>query len=132
MKVLFQGIHTLFSTANSLNTAISGRLYQGFAPQDTPYPYGIYYLDSQVPDFNFDSTYEDILLLFNFFSDDVSASEVTDLFTYCDALFENTSNISVTGYTRVKFQREFSHLSRDIDEGVWMYSIQYRVMLRKN
>ena len=106
-------------------------MYEGYAPQNTDYPYAIYHLDSDVPDFMFNSTYEEILLLFNLFSKKTTYTEVTNVYEYCNSLFDD-SNISITGYTRIKFQREFSNLHRDIKEAVWQYDVQYRVILRKN
>ena len=133
MKVLFQGIGILFSATphNSFYNAVSGRLYRGFAPQNTTYPYAIYHLDSIVPDFTFSSTFEEILILFNLFSNEFSTSEITDMYEYLNDLFDD-STISITGYTRVKFERGFSSLNRDIEESVWQYDVQYRVILRKS
>ena len=131
MKALFNGIFNHFNTANDFKTGVSSRLYLGYAPQDTAYPYSVYNLDSLVPDFNFSSTYEEAIIVFNIFSDKEFHAEITTLYGYLDALFDDCV-ITVTGYSRVKFQREFAFLSRDIEEGVWQYDVQYRVILRKN
>jgi len=131
MKALFNGIFNHFNTANTFKTAVSSRLYLGYAPQDSQYPYSVYNLDSLVPDFNFSSTYEEAIIVFNIFSDKESHAEITTIYGYLDDLFDDCV-ITVAGYKRVKFQREFGFLSRDIEEGVWQYDVQYRVILRKN
>ena len=133
MKALLNGIYNLIiGTTNDFNTAVGSRCYFGYAPQDTACPYAVYNLDSLVPTFNFDSTtYEEAIVVFNVFSDKESHAEITTLYGYLDALFDN-SDITVSGYSRVKCQREFAYLSSDIEEGVWQYDVQYRIILRKN
>ena len=131
MKALLNGIYNHFNAANSFKTAVSSRLYFGSAPQTTAYPYSVYNIDSIVPDFNFSSTYEEAIIVFNIFSDKSSHAEITTLYGYLDDLFDDCV-ITVTGYSRVKFQREFGFINRDVEESVWQYNVQYRVILRKN
>ena len=134
MQVLFNSIYNKFTGstgAGSLCALLGGRFHFTEAPQGSAYPYGVYYLISDVPSWTFDADMENYLIQFNIFDDDSSSTDVntaskalTDLFDWCD--------LSTSGYTNVYMKREFSHLTREAESGVWNFMVQYRAETQKD
>lgn len=134
MKPLFDAIYAQFTGSTGAGTPyvlMEGRLYPVEVPQSSPYPYGVYEMISDVPEYLFNQTgaIEDALIQIDLYDDDNSAvdicnlySALIDLYDYCD--------LSITGYTNVFMKREYSYLSKG--ERLWDYMIQYRVMFQKN
>jgi len=139
MKVLFTGIYNLFNATphNSFYNALSGGLYLYEAPQNTDYPYAVFFLVSGEHDRYFSGPdFEEPVIQFSLFSDSESASEVTDLFTYLTALYDDCS-LTVTGYTSIIFERTIYRLFReplagdqDAKGGIWHYAVEYRGILQ--
>ena len=130
MKTLFTGIYNLFITGTpTIYTNVGGRFYLSEAPQNTAFPYIVYYLANNDYDYQFVEDFEDFLIQFNIFDDKASASNISTYFENLKTLFD-WSVPTVTGYTVSRFVREFAQLVRD-DE-VWQYTVQYRVLLQKN
>lgn len=129
MKALFTGIFNLFTTGTpAIYTSVGGRLYLTEAPQNTSFPYIVYYLISNDYDFQFEEDYEEFIIQFNIFDDDASASDIGTYFENLKSLYD-WSSPTVTGYSVINFTREFAQLARDDD--VWQYTVQYRVLLEK-
>ena len=134
MKTLFTGIYNLFVTGPygfvpAIYLAMPGKLYLNEAPQNTTFPYIVYYVEGNDYDYQFVEDFEDFIIQFNIFDDKASASNITDYFEKLKDLYD-WSIPTVTGYTVSRFVREFAQLVRD-DE-VWQYTVQYRVLLQKN
>ena len=132
MQVLFNGIYSKFTGstgAGTLYTLLGGRLHPNEAPQESAYPYGVYYLISDVPEYTFSETIETALIQFNLFDDDSSATDINTAFTALTTLYD-WATITITGYTSVYMQRELNYLLRESD--VWNYMIQYRLVFQKN
>lgn len=136
MKALITAIYTLFITgSNTLKTALNSRLYFSNAPQDTTYPFGIYFLITSNYDFMFKPStsgnqWEEAIIQFNFYSNSSSASEITDIIGYAQSLFDFCSP-TVTGYTVSTFEREWTAIEYFPEQSAWQGSIQYRVLLNK-
>ena len=128
MKNLMKAITTQFKTTNSLNTALSGRMYPHEALQGVSFPYGVYYLISHEYDENFTDIYEYANIQFSLFSDKDSVDEIVTLYGYLTALFDDAI-LSVTGYTMLKFKRSSASLMRDSEHGTWHYAVDYDVIL---
>ena len=132
MQVLFNGIYSKFTGstgAGTLYTLLGGRLHPNEAPQESAYPYGVYYLISDVPEYTFSETIETALIQFNLFDDNSSATDINTAFTALTTLYD-WATITIDGYTSVYMQRELSYLLRESD--VWNYMIQYRLVFQKN
>lgn len=131
MKALFTGIYNLFTTGPpSIYTNVGGRFYLTEAPQETVFPYIVYYLESNEYDYEFVEDFEDHIIQFNIFDDSIgSASNITTYYENLKSLFD-WSLPTVTGYRVVRFTRLFSTMVRD--EDIWQYTIQYRVVLQKS
>jgi len=134
MKTLFTGIYSKFTAlpANALYTALSGRLYFTEAPQDSTFPYCVFSMVSDVPDYYFGGEqFETYLVEFNIFDEDNSASDIGTLYENLKTLYDDCS-ITVVGYSNVIFEREHTNLFRDEENNVWQYNVQYYVMLEKS
>lgn len=127
MKPLFTGIYNLFKAtpANNFYNAVGGRLYLHEAPQGATFPYAVYFLVSGMPEYWLSGpTFEEPVIQFSLFSDSESASEVTDLYTYLTALFDDCT-LTVSGYTPIIFERQNYQLLRDPIDGTWHYIVEY-------
>lgn len=131
MQELYEGIYSLFDTVNSLNTALSGRLYPHEGPQRATFPYATYHKIYGGNDYNFTDDFENIGIQFSLFSDSNDPEEVNTLYGYLKTLFDDAA-LSVTGYSVVKCQRVDDTLLRDAEQMTWAYHVDYDVMLRKD
>jgi len=129
MKTLFQSIYTKYLASDLPAEGMTG-LYNTQAPSDAEFPYGIFTLVSAVQDFTFTETFEDCLIQFSLFSDVKSDStEVCNLFELLKATFDFV-DLTVSGYKVVSFVRGIANLLQV--EGVWQYTISYRILLQEN
>lgn len=134
MKTLFTGIYSLFvaEPANAFYTAIGGRLYLGEAPQGATYPYCVYSMPSNVPEYYFSGErLEEFLIQFSIFDKDGSASDIGTLFENLKTLFDDCT-VTVAGYTCLIFERSLARLIRHPADNVWQHTVQYEVTLEKN
>ena len=138
MQVLFEGLYKQFTGStgvgstgeSSLSVILGGRLHPIEAPQGSAYPYGVYHLISDVPEYTFNETIENAIIQFNLFDDDNSAKKINTAFTALTDLYDWKTIPFSTGYTSVYMKRELSYLLRESD--VWNYMIQYRLVFQKN
>ncbi len=133
MKALFDGIYSQFTGSTEAGTPYvltEGKLYPSEAPQGTAYPYGVYHLISDVPDYTFETTVtiENALVQFNLYDDDNSAVDISEIYTAYADLYDWCS-LTLTGYSSVYMKREYSYLTKD--ENLWDYMIQYRIVFQK-
>jgi len=126
MKVLYQGIQTLFSTDNTLNTAVGGRLRPHEALESDSFPYVVYSLISHVfdPYFGDSKNIERFRVQFSIYSEKSSSTEVLNIFEYLKSLYDGCS-LTVTGYTFLKCVRENSVFYRRPDLNVWEHHTDY-------
>ena len=137
MNIVLEGIYNKVieqtgGAHNDFYDSIGGRFYHYYAPQDVTFPFCVAYLFNQKPDYQFTELYEECLIQFNLFSETSSSDEVGNVFVDLISLFDWCSTLSVTGYTVLKMEREFSNLTWDSEEEVWQYSVQYRLLMEKN
>jgi len=133
MKALLDGIYTLFTAApggtyNTFYVAVGGRMYLARAKQGETIPYVTYHLITDTNDWNFSHDFETALIQFNIFH--TSSTSAGTILGYLETLYDDCT-LSVTGWTNVFMQREFTQLIRFDEENLWMYVVQYRVLLQK-
>ena len=133
MKALFDAIYTRFSTTNTFNTSVGGRMYFMEAPQGATFPYAVYFPVSATTDWTFNDTidFEEYLIQFSIFSRDESAIEIANCYEYLKDLYDFCV-LSVTGYTHIHMHRELAIMTRDPDEKIWKYNVDYNVLLEEN
>lgn len=124
MTDLFNAIYTRY-LAVPLASSLEA-LHNTQAPEDAVYPYGVFSLISDVPDWTFTENTENILIQFNLFSNTVDAIEVCALFTLLKTAFD-FYDLTIANYETISMVRENSILTRV--EKVWQYNVTYRVLL---
>ena len=136
MKALTTAIYALFSTS-TLASLIGGRLYKGQAPEGAEFPYATYGVISIVPERTFCEHYENVMVQFDLFSITSSSSEVEDLYSALDALYDECS-LSITGSTLVWMRRVNAILMIEDNttpagtQKVWAYHVDFEVFTSLN
>jgi len=133
MKVVFTAIYTLFSATpptTALNTALGGRFYPYEAPESATYPYCVYSMVSDIPDYAFGgkkdvSTFR---VQFSLYSQKSSAVEVLNAYENLKTLFDGCK-LSVTGYTFLSCIRENSVLYRHPETNIWQHNTDYLISI---
>ena len=128
MRALFQAIMAKFQ-GSALDTAISSNMYLMEAPEDVALPYAVYMLQSDISDYTFDDTHNEIELIFIINSDEGKAEEVCDNLELLEALYDDCK-LSVTGYRFIGMERIEVQLLHDPGEE-WQYMIRYKIQLEK-
>ena len=126
MTDLFAAIMIRYA-AVSLSASLTG-LWNTQAPQDVVFPYGVFQLISDVPDWTFTEDFEDILVQFNLFSETSDPVEMCDLFELLKTAFDFL-DLSIANYETVSMIRENAILTRD---DYWQYNVTYRILLGKS
>lgn len=123
-------------TGSSLSTAVGGRVFKGVAPEGTGYPYVVYSLISDVPDYTFTETMEDVIIQFDIFSNTSSSTEAEDIFGYLKSLYDFCS-MTITGGSLLYMRRSYAVLyNEDVTtpagtETVWRYSVDYEIKMKR-
>lgn len=131
MKALSTGIFTKF-TGSALSTALGGRMYKQRAPENTTYPYCVYYIIVSTPDNTFTENLEDVLVQFSLFSSASSSDEIGTLLDTLTALYDDCT-LTITGATPVYMQRANitptveDHVTTSGTVEVWATHIDYDV-----
>lgn len=121
---------------SSLSSAVGGRVFKGIAPDGTAFPYVTYSLVSDVPEYTFSETMEDVTIQFDLFSNASSSSEVEDLFGYLKALYDFCT-MTITGGSLLYMRRNVAILyTEDMTtptgtESIWHYSVDYNIMMKR-
>jgi hypothetical protein len=132
MKSLLTAIYTkITGTTNTFNTAIGGRFYIEHAPQNTVFPFCCLYVisDTFIPTI-FKKDDDSTVLQFSIFDNTPDPTSVLDAFDYLETLV-NYSELTVSGYEFIKFERSFSRLNWETDTETWHFLASYNVWIRK-
>jgi len=127
MTDLFAAIMTRYA-AVPLSASLTGGLWNTQAPQDVVFPYGVFQLISDVPDWTFGENFENVLIQFNLFSDTSDPMQICALFELLKTAFDFLE-LSVANYETVSMIRENAILTCN---DYWQYNVTYRIMLQKN
>ena len=132
MTPIITGIYSKFTAepANSLYTALGGRLYHAEAPQNATFPYAVVFIVSHEHDWVFDDEFEEALVQFSIFTNERSAVTAGTLWGYLKSLYDDAT-ITVSGYTQISMIRGQSRLIRDETGNIWHYSVDYDVMVQE-
>lgn len=127
MTDLFNALYTAYE-ASGLASPLSA-FHNTLAPEDAVFPYGVFSLISNVPDWTFTENLENCLIQINLFSNTVKATEVCALFTLLKTTFDFL-DLTIANYETISMIRENAILTKV--EDVWQYNILYRVLLGKS
>ena len=131
MNDLFKGIYAKYKSSTgvgSLYVDLTGGLHNTEAPQNTNYPYAIFYLISNIPHWTFDTTMENSIVQFSIFDDNSSVGNIGDIYKELTDLYDWT-DLTSTGYYSIFLKRESSNLQKN--EEIWHYSVDYRIEFEK-
>lgn len=93
------------TSGSALSTDVGGRIFLDDAPQETEFPYVVFFIVSDVPADTFVESLEDILIQFSLFSASVGATEITTMYTDLKALFDD-QYLSITNNTHIYMMRQ--------------------------
>lgn len=136
MKELFEAIYARYE-ATALAAKLT-ELYNTEAPAlstedgdgGSVFPYGTFSLVSDVPDWTFTETFEDILVQFDFFSKEVLATEVLEAAVALEDAFDFHDLAIGYPYTTVSMTQEVANLLPKVN-GVWHHNISYMLLLHR-
>lgn len=134
MKPLTDAIFAKLS-GSTLATLIGDRLFKGEAPAGTPFPYVVFFVVSDYPEYPGGKTIERVLLQFSIFSAASGPSEAESILSALRTLYDDVV-LTITGYTSIFFIR--GNLTTMRDEvtsngtvGVWHYAQEYEIQIVK-
>ena len=117
MQVLFESIYNKFTGstgAGSLYALLGGRMHFTEALQGSAYPYGVYFLISDVPSWTFDADMENYLIQFNIFDDNSSSTDINTASKALTDLYDWCTDLNTSGYSHVYMKREMSYLKKRV------------------
>lgn len=129
MKNLTTAIYSKFN-GSALDTDIGGRLYKAEAPDGAEFPYAVYFVLSDVPEYPGGKTIEQFWIQFSLFSSAAGSTEVEDMLTHLRTLYDDCV-LTITGNTPIYFMRgNFISMRDEIATaagtiGVWHYVQEY-------
>lgn len=106
MKNLMTAIYNKFNATNDLNTAINGRMYYKRAPDKKEFPYIVFDIISDVPEWTFTDNYENAMIQFDIFViAGVVSGQIEDIYANLKSLYDDCS-LSITGNTFLYMWRQ--------------------------
>jgi len=132
---LLTSIFTAFNGAGptAIHTSLSGRMFTGYAPPGTAFPYAVVSIPSQGNDWTFgaNAKFDDIDIQFNIYSQSASQSEIGTCYTNMRTLYDDTTLVVPGGvHTMIYMQYDMAWLLFDPEEDVRQYVLQYNVLLQ--
>ena len=119
---------------SALAAHIGTRLYKGRAPQGVTWPYAVYFLINDGPMDTFSETIADVDIQFSLFSKTSGSTEIENMYTDLDTLYNNVS-FSPTSETVLVMKRVVAHLTsvpEDVETGegeYWQYDVDFGVIM---
>ena len=113
MNYLYSAIMTK-TASSTLSTDVGGRIYHGQAPDGAEFPYVVFNVISNLPEYPGGATMDEYLMEFSIYSVSQGETEVTTILTDLRTLFDNCT-LTITGSTLVYFIRgNFTEIIEEI------------------
>lgn len=134
MKNLTTAIFGKMTAGTDLYAEVGGRLYKGRAPDAAEYPYVVYFVVTDIPEYPGTKTIERVRIQFSLYSSESSSGEVEDMLVDLRSLYDDCS-MTITANTLIYFIRENlatmkeDHTTPAGTVGVWHYAQEYNVMI---
>lgn len=133
MKNLLQAIMTK-TGGSTLSSDVGGRIYLDQAPAEADFPYIVFFIVSDTPNYTFKYDHEEVLIQFSIFSTSQGLNEIGTIYADMKALFDDCT-LSITSNTLVHFWRQ--NLTTMIDEietptgtlGVKHWAVDYLIRM---
>ena len=127
---------------NSVRTAIYDKytasaltygFYYGKAPQESSFPYIVFFDVSNMNDVDFGEEREDLLVQFNIFSQNNSPTESETILTNVRSLFDDCS-LTVTDWRHLYMQRGNTYSNNDYAQvpPIHGFSVEYDILIEKD
>jgi len=116
---------------NAFWISVAGKLRKERGLQTDVPPYAVFHIISDVPSWTFSSDFETVRIQFDLYSKLESSSEIEDMYTNLKALFD-WCELTITGNTHLYMRRELARLTKDPQDDIWVYKIDYMIMMEKN
>ena len=129
-SALLTGLYTKFNVANTFKTAVGGRMYTRYAPQNTSFPFAVVDIVSGIGEWDFSYDFDDIDLQFNLFSQSTSEAGVGTLYSTLRALYDDCA-LTIAGHTHLFMQFDQYWSLSNPDENIRQYTVQYNILLQK-
>lgn len=124
-NALSAGVH------NAFWLSVAGKLRKERGNQTDVPPYAVFHIISDVPSWTFSSDFETVRIQFDLYSKLESSSEIEDMYTNLKALFD-WCELTIVGSTHLYMRRELARLTKDPQDNIWTYSVDYMVMTERN
>jgi hypothetical protein len=118
------------TSSTDLYTDIDGRLFKGEAPAGAEFPYVVFSIITDIPEYPGGKIIEKVIVQFSLFSDSSGTTEVEDMLTHLRSLYDDCT-LTITSNTLIYFIRENLTTMRDEittvngTVGVWNYAQEY-------
>jgi len=135
LKILTTAIYGKLS-GSALSAHVGNRLFKGRAPEGAEYPYIVYLLITDMPDYTFKNTLENVTIQFSLFSANPSTSEAEDMFTDLKTLYDDCT-FSISASTLIWMIRQNAilmaedHTVKDGTIQVWHYAVDYSIITER-
>ena len=137
MRLLTTALYTYTvadAVASGFMTSIGSRFYDTEAPQGATFPYCVYLIVTDTPEWTWSEDFEDVLIQFSIFSATRSSLEADDIYTKLDDLYHKCSLGSIDGGKQFIWMWR-NILTRMKDEittkrgtvGVWHLAVDFNV-----
>ncbi len=126
MTDVFNAIYTHYSGTQL--ASILTELYNTLGPEKPTYPYGVYSLISNVPDWTFTEETEELLLQFNLFSRTSDSAQICNVFEQLKTAFDFAEFV-MDSFELISITRVNAILLKE--EKVWQYNVTYRLLIGK-
>ena len=140
MKQLFKAVYVRYNDASAESVALRASLLHSLycyePPQGTDFPYGTFFLVSDIPWNRFVEKGEEIVIQFNLFSKKGEgtpdpATEISTLYGLLDAVYKECSLI-IDDYIHVFIQREMGEILAPDESGIYQGILTYRILMEKS
>ena len=120
-------------TTHGAYTNVEGRFYYGRAPQESTFPYIVFFDVANVNEVDFSEEREDLTVQFNIFSQNNSPTEAERIETAVKSLFDDC-NLTVTNWRHLYMQRRNTYPNNDYaqDPPIHGFSIEYDILIEKD
>lgn len=126
MKNLTTSIFAKMTSSTDLYTDIGGRLYKSEAPEGAAYPYVVFFVVSDLPEYPGGHTIEQVQVQFSLFSSASGSTQVEDMLTHLRSLYDDCS-LTITSNTLIYFIR--GNMSAMREDHTWHYVQEYEIQI---
>ena len=121
-------------SGSTLSGYISNRLLKGQAPEDTAFPYSVYFVVTNTPERTFTEDYRNVIVQFSLFSSESGSTEIENMAAALEALYDEQP-MTVTGSTLIWMKltsttgaNKEDHITPSGTQSVWVVHSDYEIM----